>query len=107
MPHTTSEEVRVRMRRKRAGQSTAEYAVLFAIVIGAAIAMQQYVKSRLQGAMAFRANNYLTISGGAVFEPNRTVNTSSNASSGMTMQSAHQGTININSNSNTNSITTK
>lgn len=42
------------------GQSMAEYAVLFAIVIGAAVAVQQYVKTRLQGAVRGYADNYIT-----------------------------------------------
>ncbi|MFH1245205.1 MAG: hypothetical protein V1662_01845 [Candidatus Omnitrophota bacterium] len=33
------------------GQSTGEYALIFAIVLGAAIAMQTYVKRELQGRM--------------------------------------------------------
>ncbi len=40
------------------GQSMGEYAILFAIVIGAAIAMQQYVKSRLQGGVKLGADLY-------------------------------------------------
>lgn len=35
--------------RKRSAQSTAEYAILIALVIGAAMAMQVYVKRGLQG----------------------------------------------------------
>ncbi len=36
------------LRRKRLGQSTAEYAIVIAIVIAAAIAMQTYVKRGIQ-----------------------------------------------------------
>lgn len=36
------------MRRKSKAQSTAEYAVILAVVIGAAVAMQTYVKRGLQ-----------------------------------------------------------
>ncbi len=45
------------------GQSTAEYAILFAIVIGAAIAMQQYVSSRLRGAVRGYADQYTQAAG--------------------------------------------
>ncbi len=36
------------MRKKRLGQSTAEYATLFAIILGAVVAMQLYVKRAIQ-----------------------------------------------------------
>lgn len=36
------------MRRKSKAQSTAEYAIILAVVVGAAIAMQTYVKRGLQ-----------------------------------------------------------
>ena len=66
----------MRLIRSRTGQSTAEYAVLFAIVIGAAIGIQQYVKTRLQGAVRTYADEYTNAvnTGGAAwnrFEPNR------------------------------------
>lgn len=83
------------------GQSTAEYAVLFAIVIGAAIAMQAYVKSRLQGAMAGTSDTYANAAQGLggyfTYEPNRT--TASQSASNMTMASAKAGTVTIDSNS--------
>ncbi len=61
-----------KLRRKR-GQNTAEYAVLIALVIGAAIAMQVYVKRALQ-AKTFDASSHLAAAGGlgagtAQFEP--------------------------------------
>ena len=37
----------------RKGQNTAEYAILIALIIGAAIAMQTYVKRGLQGGTKF------------------------------------------------------
>ncbi len=45
-------------------QATAEYAILFAIVIGAAIGMQSYIKRALQGRLYDAANNYVTSTGG-------------------------------------------
>jgi uncharacterized membrane protein YadS len=91
------------MLRSRKGQSTAEYAVLFAIVIGAAIAMQQYVKSRLQGGIAGTANNYMNASialgGFGTFEPQRTVGSSNTID--LAMDTARAGTIDINSESTT------
>lgn len=103
----------MRLLRSHRGQSTAEYAVLFAIVIGAAVAMQQYVKSRLQGAIASHANAYLTAqtdeTGAAPtpFEPNRTVDTTSGASSSLAMSSATTGTSTVDSSSDTESTITK
>jgi hypothetical protein len=41
------------MKKYRGGQSTAEYAILIALVIGAAVAMQTYVKRSLQGGIKF------------------------------------------------------
>ncbi len=46
------------MLSKKRGQSTAEYAVLIALVIGAAIAMQTYVKRGLQGRTHGASNRY-------------------------------------------------
>ena len=37
------------LRRMRKGQSTAEYAIVIALVISAAVAMQIYIKRQLQG----------------------------------------------------------
>lgn len=90
------------MRRTRSGrgQSTAEYAVLFAIVIGAAIAMQQYVKGRLQGAIANQADGYLASVGTGLVpfdDPNRVTN--SNSASDLLMTNATAGTVNLTSSS--------
>ena len=41
------------MIRKRNGQNTAEYAILIALVVAAAVAMQTYVKRSLQGGIKF------------------------------------------------------
>jgi Flp pilus assembly pilin Flp len=38
---------------KKKGQSTAEYAILVALVVAAAVAMQTYLKRNLQGGMKF------------------------------------------------------
>ena len=72
----------MRLIRARKGQSMAEYAVLFAIVIGAAVAMQQYVKGRLQGSVKAYADKYVTdAKGGGVsiasYDPNRYTKSSS------------------------------
>lgn len=92
----------MRKTRSGRGQSTAEYAVLFAIVIGAAIAMQQYVKGRLQGAVAGVAdaysNNAQQMGGyGAFDDPAR--QTFSNSASDLTMTAANAGVVNLVSNS--------
>ena len=79
----------------------AEYAILFAIVLGAAIAMQYFVKSRLQGAVAGTADAYATQSGALggyfTYEPIRT--SSSSASTNMGFTSARAGNVSINSSS--------
>jgi len=41
---------------KRRGQSTGEYAVLFAIVLGAIVMMQQYVRDRIAGSVQKQAD---------------------------------------------------
>ena len=97
----------MRLIRARNGQSTAEYAILFAIVIGAAIAMQQYVKTRLQGAMQKHANDYFTESEGVAFEPARTVDSRSNQTDGLTMQTARAGNRVLDSVGGSTSVTTK
>ncbi len=44
------------MNQERRGQSIGEYAILFAIVLGAVVAMQTYVRDRLAGAIKAKAN---------------------------------------------------
>jgi hypothetical protein len=46
-------------RLKKQAQSTAEYAIVIALVIGAVVAMQVYVKRGLQGRMKGAVDNYL------------------------------------------------
>lgn len=70
----------MRLIRTRKGQSMAEYAVLFAIVIGAAVAMQQYVKGRLQATVRAKADGYMTAAGmtaTASYDPTRYTKSSS------------------------------
>lgn len=43
---------------KRKAQSTAEYAIIIAIVVGAAVAMQVYVKRGLQGRIAASTDRF-------------------------------------------------
>lgn len=89
-----------RLIRPRAGQSTAEYAVLFGIVIGAAIAMQQFVKTRLQGAVKVQADAYQTAAESApAFEPTRL--SGSQSASDIAMQGAKTGTAKSHSGSRT------
>lgn len=86
----------------RRGQSMGEYAILFAIVLGAAIAMQQYVKVRLQGAIKQGADDYFNSVGNglATFEPVRTVGSTSTTQLNMT--TAKVGDVKIDSSSTTN-----
>lgn len=103
----------MQLLRSNKGQSMAEYAILFAIVIGAAIAMQQYIKSRLQGTMQGASDNYVTsisaTAGFAVapFEPNRTVDNTSNQTDSLAMTSSTSGTRTIGSTQDSTSVITK
>ena len=47
-----------KLRNRKRGQSTAEYAILIALVVAAVIAMQQYAKRTLQ-ARIYDASKYL------------------------------------------------
>jgi hypothetical protein len=103
----------MQMLRTKKGQSMAEYAILFAIVIGAAIAMQQYIKSRLQGATKGFSDNYLAaVAGGGgfapvPFEPVRTVDTTSTQTDALLMVGASTGTRTLASTQKSDSTVTK
>ena len=47
-------------RLNRRGQSTGEYAILFAIVLGAVIGVQNLVRNEIAGELKQRAENYST-----------------------------------------------
>jgi hypothetical protein len=49
-------------------QSTAEYAILFAIVIGAAMGVQHYVKRALQARIYDAANDFINQTGGQTLQ---------------------------------------
>jgi len=52
------------------GQNTAEYAILIALVIGAAVAMQTYVKRSMQGGVKFAVDKIKkTDTGSGQYEP--------------------------------------
>ena len=99
--------------RSNKGQSMAEYAILFAIVIGAAIAMQQYIKSRLQGTMQGASDNYVNAISATAgfaatpFEPNRTIDSTSNQTDTLAMTGASSGTRTLNTTNDSTSTTTK
>jgi hypothetical protein len=97
----------MRFIRASKGQSTAEYAVLFAIVIGAAIAMQQYVKSRLQGAVRQHADDFITAAGGGPFWPDQTTQSSSTTVASMSGTGAVTGTSSLTSDSSSTTTVTK
>ena len=103
----------MRLLRTARGQSIAEYAILFAIVIGAAIAMQQYVKSRLQGAVQANADNYVNTIGNtlglavAPFEPVRTTTSDSGQIDNLNMATASTGNRTLDTQSNSRSTVTK
>lgn len=74
--------------------------MLFAIVVGGAITVQQVVKSKLQGSVKKYADEYSTAAGNASsFEPART--TTSNATTTLNMTGANAGNVTIGSTSNT------
>lgn len=87
------------MKRQR-GQSTGEYAVLFAIVLGGVIMMQGFVKSRIAGAIQKQATAYQTNAGYVDPIANRTSNSTS-VSNAM-MNTATKGSILSNSNTTSN-----
>jgi len=89
------------MKRRR-GQTTGEYAVLFAIVLGGVIMMQGFVKTRIAGAIMNQATTYQTSAGYLAPNVNRTSNSAS--VSNTMMNTATNG--NIGTNSNTVSNTT-
>ncbi len=53
----------------RKAQNTAEYAILIALVIGAVIAMQTYIKRGWQGGMKFAVDKLKKDGGTAQYEP--------------------------------------
>lgn len=92
------------LRSRKGLSNVTEYVILVAVVAGAAIAMQQYVKTRLQGATKSGSDEYETQMGYAftaytvTFEPART--TISNATTGLNMTSATVGSVAVDSLSN-------
>lgn len=76
----------------RKGQSTGEYAVLFAVVLGAVIAMQSYVRNRIAGGIQSQADLYSTSVGGTA-TPGITTVSSNNATTTATMTDANTGTV--------------
>ncbi len=55
------------LKLKRA-QATAEYAILFAVVIGAAMGVQSYVKRALQARIHDAANQFIDATGGENYQ---------------------------------------
>lgn len=49
-------------------QATAEYAILFAVVIGAAMGVQSYVKRALQARVHDAANQFIDATGGTSYQ---------------------------------------
>jgi len=89
-----------RLRSQRA-QSTAEYAVLFAIVIGAAIGVQQLVKGRLQSAVKLQADAYTTAAKITATDTGEDVNRKTHSKSGVNldMKTSREGAVKIDSSS--------
>ncbi len=105
----------MRFLRTKHGQSMAEYAILFAMVIGAAVAMQQYIKSRLQAGTRAGADGYITalttdpdlVNLNPFNDPGRKVNSSSDQSDLLVMTDASTGKRTQNVVSNTVSTVAK
>jgi len=55
--------------RGKKGQNTAEYAILIALAIGAAMAMQTYIKRGLQGGIKFAVDKSVKSDGTKQYEP--------------------------------------
>ena len=70
----------------RRGQSIGEHAILFAIVLGAVVAMQNYVRNRIASRIQQEADNW--VAGTTI-----TQSSTGTSTSGMTMSSAGAGTI--------------
>ena len=89
------------MLRSRRGMSNlAEYVILVAVVAGAAIAMQPYVRVRLQGAVKGAADGYsaAAASAGIATDPFEPVRTSrSDTKTVMEMHDAKSGLITVDS----------
>jgi len=84
------------MRRLcKRGQSTGEYAILFAIVLGAVIAVQNYVRNRIAGGLKHYSDDYLNVvgNGTSINTANLNRSSSSTSSSRATMTSASSGNI--------------
>jgi len=58
-----------KMLKNNKGQNTAEYAILIALVVGAAIAMQTYVKRGLQGGIKYGVDSLQKTGGRPQYEP--------------------------------------
>ena len=92
-------------RMNRRGQSIGEYAILFAIVLGAVVAMQNFVRNRIAGQIAAEGNIYLSQAGNNVniYKANQTSESSSSSNIAMTdadngqVGSASRGTSNTTS----------
>lgn len=54
--------------RLKKAQATAEYAILFAVVIGAAMGVQTYVKRALQARIYDAANQFVEQTGGTTYQ---------------------------------------
>lgn len=108
-----------RTKRIARGQSTAEYAIVIALVLGAAIAMQTFVRRTIQGRVADGASSMPLINinrpagvnvpanlaaNGNLYEPQYAAsisNANTNVSGNATLTGAAGGTSNVNYTANT------
>ena len=75
------------------GQSTGEYAILFAIVLGAVLAMQNFVRNRIAGGLEAQTNAYVATVGAGTGQLSS--GGTSDSTSTMTMTSALAGTAKV------------
>ncbi len=77
------------MRRRR-GQSTLEYAVLIAVVVGALVAIQVYLKRGVQGKLRESTDQI-----GEQFDANNTTVTRNTSRTGATVQTVQSGVTTV------------
>jgi len=80
------------------GQSTGEYAILFAIVLGAVFAVQNFVRHNIAGTLKDSADTYISTSGltPAIVQVNTSANTAQRSHSDF--ESAGLGSVDSQSN---------
>ncbi len=88
---------------KRHGQSTGEYAILFAIVLGAVFAMQNFIRNRIAGGLGSAADQYIanvnTATGGKGLKQTITRDSDSTSGTSADMTDSRTGQLKADSDS--------